>query len=75
MAERHPEGPQDSTAEGPPLDVLAQLTGGPRIDDVLSRAARRAPRRLALSGLRGPDLRGPGGAGDAVRRRAARTGR
>ncbi|MFI9228000.1 AMP-binding protein [Streptomyces rimosus] len=53
MAERHPDGPQDSTAEGPPLDVLAQLTGGPRIDDVLSRAARRAPGRLALSGPSG----------------------
>ncbi|MER7312130.1 MULTISPECIES: class I adenylate-forming enzyme family protein [Streptomyces] len=50
MAERHPGGPQDSTFEGPPLDVLAQLTGGPRIDDLLSRAARRAPGRLALSG-------------------------
>jgi long-chain acyl-CoA synthetase len=50
MAECHSGGPKDSTPEGPPLDVLAQLTGGPRIDDLLSRAARRAPGRLALSG-------------------------
>ncbi|MFH9425779.1 AMP-binding protein [Streptomyces sp. NPDC017529] len=53
MAGRQPGGPRDSTAEGPPLDVLAHVTGGPRIDDLLSRAARRAPGRLALSGPSG----------------------
>ncbi|RDG36582.1 AMP-binding protein [Streptomyces corynorhini] len=53
MAERHRDGPRDSTVEGPPLDVLARLTGGPRVDCLLSRAARRGPGRLALSGPSG----------------------
>ncbi|MFE7115807.1 class I adenylate-forming enzyme family protein [Streptomyces sp. NPDC057654] len=44
---------RDSTAVGAPLETLGELLGGPRIDDLLRRAAARAPERLALSGPSG----------------------
>jgi long-chain acyl-CoA synthetase len=37
-----------SVAVGEPLQAIAELIGGPRIDDLLRRAARSAPRRVAL---------------------------
>ncbi|MFG3055272.1 class I adenylate-forming enzyme family protein [Kitasatospora sp. NPDC048239] len=40
--------PSDSTTFGAPLDTVAELIGGPRIDDLLRRSARRAPRHPAL---------------------------
>ncbi|MFI9273559.1 class I adenylate-forming enzyme family protein [Kitasatospora sp. NPDC052896] len=40
--------PADSTTFGAPLDTVAELIGGPRIDDLLRRAARRTPRHPAL---------------------------
>ncbi|MGA4876169.1 class I adenylate-forming enzyme family protein [Streptomyces lydicamycinicus] len=48
-----PAGEGDSTATGAPLETIDHLVGGPRIDDLLRRAARRAPGRLALSGPSG----------------------
>lgn len=41
---------------GAPLDALAGLPAGPRVDDVLAQAARRAPGRTALCAT-GPDAR------------------
>lgn len=38
-----------SIATGPPLDVLAELAGGPRVDDLVRRAAEVAPDRVALA--------------------------
>ncbi|MGW7535323.1 class I adenylate-forming enzyme family protein [Amycolatopsis sp. NPDC054798] len=38
----------DSVASGPPLETVAHLLGGPRIDDLLSRAAEQAADRTAL---------------------------
>ncbi|QEV57250.1 long-chain fatty acid--CoA ligase [Streptomyces platensis] len=43
----------DSTATGAPLESIDHLVGGPRIDDLLRRAAQRAPERLALAGQSG----------------------
>ena len=40
--------PRDSTTFGPPLDVVAELIGGPRIDDLVRRAAELTPRHIAL---------------------------
>ncbi|MFE4519373.1 class I adenylate-forming enzyme family protein [Kitasatospora sp. NPDC056783] len=40
--------PRDSTTFGPPLETVAELIGGPRIDDLLRRAARRAPHHPSL---------------------------
>ncbi|MEU5940790.1 AMP-binding protein [Micromonospora sp. NPDC047548] len=40
--------PADSVATGPGLDVLGDLIGGPRVDDLLRRAAERTPSRLAV---------------------------
>ncbi|MFI9320316.1 class I adenylate-forming enzyme family protein [Kitasatospora aureofaciens] len=40
--------PRDSTTFGPPLDVVAELIGGPRIDDLVRRAAELTPRHVAL---------------------------
>ncbi|MEU9016660.1 class I adenylate-forming enzyme family protein [Actinomadura sp. NPDC048394] len=37
-----------SLVSGPPLEVLGDLLGGPRIDDLLRRAAERRPGRIAL---------------------------
>jgi long-chain acyl-CoA synthetase len=41
----------DNIVTGPPLDVLADLMTGPRIDALPRRAARQAPDRCALGGL------------------------
>ncbi|MFD7828507.1 class I adenylate-forming enzyme family protein [Kitasatospora sp. NPDC059803] len=38
----------DSTTFGAPLDTVSELIGGPRIDDLLRRSARRSPRHPAL---------------------------
>lgn len=43
---------EDGVLTGPPLETLGRLLGGPRLDDLLTRAARTAPDRLAL---RSPD--------------------
>jgi long-chain acyl-CoA synthetase len=40
--------PGDSTVIGPPLDTIADRIAGPHVDDLLRRAARRAPDRVAL---------------------------
>ncbi|MEV7553306.1 class I adenylate-forming enzyme family protein [Amycolatopsis sp. NPDC089917] len=42
----------DRTVSGPGLDALGSLTCGPRIDDLLARAAKTAPEHIAL---RSPD--------------------
>ncbi len=41
-------GSTRSTATGLPIEVLAPLRGGPRIDSVLSQVAARAPEQAAL---------------------------
>ncbi|RBQ20071.1 acyl--CoA ligase [Spongiactinospora rosea] len=38
----------DSTVHGAPLETIEHLVGGPRVDDLLTRAARRAPGKPAL---------------------------
>ncbi|MGV9933675.1 class I adenylate-forming enzyme family protein [Streptomyces olivaceoviridis] len=50
--ERRPRSPSDGVVTGPPLTELDGLLGGPRLDDLLARAARTAPERPAL---RSPD--------------------
>jgi len=39
---------KDAVVSGAPLSVAAHLMGGPRVDDLLSRAARRASARAAI---------------------------
>lgn len=46
-------GSGDSTAAGPALDVLSELVGGPRVDDLLRRAADRRPLGPALRTVAG----------------------
>jgi long-chain acyl-CoA synthetase len=52
MATAEPTVLTDSTMSGVPLETIAAQIGGPRIDDLLKRAAERAPDRPAL---RSPD--------------------
>ncbi|MFE3170901.1 class I adenylate-forming enzyme family protein [Amycolatopsis sp. NPDC059090] len=48
MATAETASPPDSIAAGPPLDTIAEHIGGPRIDDLLRRAAECAPERAAF---------------------------
>ena len=74
-----PVAPQsNSTVTGPPLDTIADLIGGPRVDDLLRRAAERAPERFAVRTPRGDisyaDLDSRVDAGAVALRRLVGTG-
>ncbi|WP_336159386.1 class I adenylate-forming enzyme family protein [Amycolatopsis sp. VC5-11] len=44
----NPSTAPPSVAAGPPLTALGALLGGPRVEDLLTRAAETAPERVAL---------------------------
>ncbi|MEU8551439.1 class I adenylate-forming enzyme family protein [Streptomyces roseoverticillatus] len=53
MASTEPAAVADSTTRAEPLETIAELIGGPRIDDLLHRAAGRHPERPALRSAAG----------------------
>lgn len=47
------EAAADSVVSGPPLSAVSHLMGGPRVDDLLRRAAERAPAHCAVRSAAG----------------------